>query len=91
MTDASPAAPFRSIARIALALTVVFGLTACEENQSAREKDEKTSEQLLKDLQRAHPTPKFRRSQPAARRLSASRTARTTTNTVLRRRPRRGS
>lgn len=53
----------RKLVTIILALTVAFGLTACEENQSAREKDEKTSEQLLRDLQRAHPTPKFRRSQ----------------------------
>jgi hypothetical protein len=54
------------IPKIVVAAALVVGLagvSACEDQKSAREKDEDASEQLLRDLQKAHPTPSFERSQ----------------------------
>lgn len=50
---------------ILVMLVLALGLTAaeCDESRDARSKDEAVSEQILADLQRAHPVPQFRRSQ----------------------------
>ncbi len=53
----------KKIRYVAVALLMVGVLTACNTEKSAREKDEDASEQILTDLQKAHPTPKFDRSQ----------------------------
>jgi hypothetical protein len=50
---------------ILTAIFLVFGLAACQPDagNSATDKDEATSAQALNDLQKAHPTPSFKRSQ----------------------------
>ncbi len=54
----------RAIAGVALVVGLVM-LSACYDggNSSATDKDEETSAQALSDLQKAHPTPSFERSQ----------------------------
>jgi hypothetical protein len=51
----------KKIIALLVALTAIFALSACTE--SARYEDEKTSEAILQDLQKAHPVPKFKYSQ----------------------------
>lgn len=54
----------RKFAPIALFAVAVLALGACSDpNNSGIKNDERLSEQALADLQRAHPTPKFKRSQ----------------------------
>lgn len=49
----------------AVALVIAVGTAACTDGgaNDATDKDERTSAQALADLQRAHPTPSFQRSQ----------------------------
>lgn len=53
----------KKLIALALAAGAVFGLSACTDDSSARAQDEKATEAILKDLQKAHPVPKFAYSQ----------------------------
>jgi hypothetical protein len=48
---------------IAISTLAILALSACEDEQNAREADEDASEDVLRTLQRAHPVPSFERSQ----------------------------
>jgi hypothetical protein len=52
----------RKLAALLLA-AVLVGAACTEKKEDPRRADEKISESALRDLQKAHPTPKFRRSQ----------------------------
>lgn len=53
----------KKIIALVLAAGAVFGLSACTDDTSARATDEKATEAIMKDLQKAHPVPKFAYSQ----------------------------
>lgn len=48
---------------VAVAIGAAIALSGCEEDTSARAKDEAVTEAVLQDLQKAHPVPTFKYSQ----------------------------